>query len=215
MKIRGVEEFVGFLDEQKQRRRRELTSVRFDLTPEGRAPSSRVTRSAIVLAYAHWEGFVKEAARAYVDLVSHKSRSLSALAANFQALVCRQELRVAQSASKRIAPHIAVIDRLTVRAQESVTIDPSLAIDTESNLNAEVFRNICECVGVDYSSTWSNEGPSMNDLFQDRCAIAHGDLLEPDSKYSIEVVDLVLRWISTFSTALENAAIQKAYLKES
>ena len=215
MKIRNVTELLDFLAETKQQRKRELVSLKHDMTPRTGVVSKKSTRTAIVLSYAHWEGFVKDSARAYVHLVSSKSRALDSLSNNFQALVCRQSLIVAQNATKRIRPHIAIVELFTNGRGRSAVIDANSAIDTESNLKADVFKNICECIGVEYLKKWSIEGPFIDDLFECRCVIAHGGLLEPGLKYSIEVVDTVLRWIDSFSNDIEEAAIQKAYLSTS
>lgn len=167
----------------------------------------------MVLAYAHWEGFVKDAATAYVSMVAHKSRRLADLAPCFQALACRQELRMAQAATRRIAPYMDVVSRVIDRLNESVTLNDSNAIDTESNLNADVFANICACVGVDYHASWSSDGPFMDDLFRTRCVIAHGELYAPDRKYATEVVDFAIGAIDRFSTEIGNAALLKLYLR--
>jgi hypothetical protein len=215
VKIRNDEELLDFLAKKKQQRKRELISLKHDLTPRKGEISPRSIRAAIVLSYAHWEGFVKESALAYVHLVSHKSRALDSLTLNFQALVCRQEFKVAQAATKRIGPHIALVDRLTNRNGVSAVIDVSSAIDTESNLKCDVFQNICLSVGVDYQKKWAVEGPFIDDLFANRCMIAHGELVTPDSKYAVEVVDTVVRWIESFSSDIEEAALRKAYLRVS
>lgn len=215
MKIRAANELLEFLANRKQTRKRELISLLHDLSPRTGEPAPHVIRTSILLAYAHWEGFAKEAARAYVRLVSHKSRPLSALALNFQALACRQKLAAAQAATRRVGPHIAVVEMMTANANRSVRIDADAAIDTESNLNSEVFENICESIGVPYGSSWSVEGPFMDDLFGNRCAIAHGELLTPERDYGEEAVQFSLKWIEAFSTDIENHALQEEYLRAS
>jgi hypothetical protein len=165
------------------------------------------------LAYAHWEGFVRDAARASVELVSYKSRKLSALSLTFQALACRQELLVAQSATRRIHPHLALTRRFTDDIATSCSIDADTAIDTESNLSANVFENICLSVGLDYVTTWASDGPFMDDLLRSRCEVAHGDLVTPDHRYAKEAVTFVISAIDRFSNDIENEAVQTRYLR--
>lgn len=215
VKIRSADELLDFLAKRKQSRKRELISLLHDLAPRSGDAAPHVIRTSILLAYAHWEGFAKEAARAYVRLVSHKSRPLSALTSNFQALACRQNLSSAQAATRRVAPHIALVEMMTANAHRSIRIDADAAIDTESNLGSDVFENICDSVGVPYRPSWSSEGPFMDDLFGNRCAIAHGELLTPDPDYGVEAVKLSLKWIDAFSTDIENQAFQKEYLRAS
>jgi len=213
MKIRSVAELIDYLGGNKQERKRELISISHDLSPNQGEPPARIRRAAIVLAYAHWEGFVKDAARAYVRLVSFKSRNLSSLALSFQALACRQELVVAQTAIRRIQPHIAVVKRLTDDLARSCQIDADAAIDTESNLTSHVFENICYCIGLDYKSNWAPDGPFIDDMFRSRCDIAHGELFAPDTKYAQETVQFSIRAMDRFSTDIENATIAEAFLR--
>jgi hypothetical protein len=213
MKIRATTELVDFLGTRKQARKRELISLSHDLSPDKKEPAARIRRAAVVLAYAHWEGFVKDASRAYVCLVSNKSRNLGSMAPNFQALACRQELAAAQSATRRILTHLAVVKRFTTDLGASCQIDADAAIDTESNLTSEVFANICHCVGLDYQSTWATDGPFIDDLFRSRCEVAHGELYTPDTKYAQETIQFSIRAIDRFSTEIENAAVQEAFMK--
>jgi hypothetical protein len=213
MKIRAPSELVDFLGKSKQARKRELISISQDLSPPNGVADNRICRMAVVLAYAHWEGFVKDSARAYVRLVSHKSRSLSSLAVNFQALVFRQELLVAQSATKRMQPHLKVTKRFTDELAHSCTIDADTAIDTESNLTAVVFENICLCVGIDFQKSWATDGPFIDDLFRSRCQIAHGELFTPDAEYAKETVNFIIKAIDRFSSEIENSAILEDYLR--
>jgi hypothetical protein len=120
---------------------------------------------------------------------------------------------VAQQATKRIGPQIAIVNLFVDRRHQSSTIDENAAIDTESNLKSDVFENICLCIGLNFLQSWQIEAPFIDDLFENRCAIAHGELLEPDSKYATEVLDAVLRWIDSFSTDIENAVVSKAYIR--
>jgi hypothetical protein len=212
MKPRNTEFLIEFLASKQQIRKRELIALKSDLTRGKSEPKPQFKRTAIVLSYAHWEGFVKEAARAYVDFVTQKTRSLSSLASNFKALACRQELQVAQGATKKIGPHLSLVELLTKGAGKSVMINAENAIDTESNLDEKVFLNICQCIGIDFATSWEPRGPFMNDLFLSRCKIAHGEMLEPETKYAIEVIDAVIAWIQDFSTDIENAAVSGLYL---
>ena len=211
VKIRSKNELIDFLSERKKRRKRELIALVKEMS--GRNATSFRRRAAVVFAYAHWEGFVKDAASAYVQFVSQKSRRLSDLVVSFQALACRQELTAAKEARHRISHHIVLVQRLTDRINESCQITANGAVDTESNLTAAVFENICASIGVDYSSKWATHGPFINDLFMNRCAIAHGELFEPDDSYAVEVIDFALQAIDRFSNEIEDAAVQELFLR--
>lgn len=211
--IRSTQDLIDFLGEKKKTRKRELVSLSQDLSPPNGQPSARTRRTAVVLAYAHWEGFVKDAARAYVRFVTYKSRSLSSLSLCFQALACRQELLAAQPATRRIQPHLALTKRFIDDLASSCSIDADAAIDTESNLRAGVFENICLCVGLDYQTYWATLGPFIDDLFRCRCAVAHGELAIPEVKYAKDAVTFAINAIDRFSDEIENAAVMSHYLR--
>lgn|GEM_PF-1430832 len=214
MKARNKTELIDTLGNIKQERKRELFTLSSELKA-AKYPNDLplVRRAAIIFSYAHWEGFIKDASQAYVIFVASKSRKLSDLIINFQALACRQELIIAQKATKRIFPHLIVVKRLTDEINESYSLNPSTSIDTESNLTSEIFENICNCIGIDYKLNWEVQGPFIDDLFRNRCAIAHGELYVPDMKYSIEALEFSIKAIDQFSTEVENAVELDAYLR--
>jgi hypothetical protein len=164
------------------------------------------------MAYAHWEGFVKEAATAYLAYLARKSVALSQLQANFQALVCRSELLDAASAPKRIWPHISVVTRLVDNRETSATV-PMNAIDTESNLNWAVFENLCLVVGISPGRFWSDRRGLIDDMFLTRCEIAHGQLVTPQPKEAVEYIDFALDALRVFSADLTNAAVNEEHLR--
>ncbi|MDP0501979.1 MAG: MAE_28990/MAE_18760 family HEPN-like nuclease [Verrucomicrobiota bacterium JB022] len=215
MKIRGASELIDYLAGERAWRRVELTSIANALAKiSSRDPKIRERRNAIVFSYAHWEGFVKNASIAYLKCIFSKSRPFSSLAANLQALVCRQELLVAQGATRRINPHLAVVSRLVDCRDFNCSADASQLIDTESNLNAEVFADICISVGIDFASRWATWGPFMNDLVRYRCQIAHGEFFEPEEDFSQECVDFVIKAMDSYATDLENMVLQGVFLRQ-
>ena len=213
MRVRTLIELDEYLSASKARRKHELIWYSHQLAPTAK-PAQWVGRSAIVIAYAHWEGFVKDAASAYLEYVTYKTKRLSDLALHFQALACRQEILSAQPATKKILPHIALAKRMIEELESGYQINPSTAIDTESNLNAAVFENICTSIGIDYQSSWSTRGKFMDDLFLTRCTIAHGELYHAEPKLAIESLNFVVMAIDDFSTEIGNAASLQRYLRQ-
>ncbi|MBE0597845.1 MAG: hypothetical protein IH614_11290 [Desulfuromonadales bacterium] len=214
MKIRSSNELIDFLAGRRKERKRELISLSQDIA-DARKSAPHYKRAAVVLSYAHWEGFVKDAASAYVFFVSHKSKKLSDLIVNFQALACRQELMCAQIATRRLSPHINVARRFTEDLDRTFNINADNVIDTESNLSSIVFENICACVGINYHRAWATDGPFMDDLLKNRCAVAHGELYTPTNDYALETLSFTIKSIDRFSTDIENEAINEAYLRSS
>jgi len=106
-------------------------------------------RTAVVLSYAHWEGFIKSSSMAFLGYLTYRKPALSDLKDNFIALYCREKLLIAAKASKRIEPHLHVVHMLGEEVANGARCDKTLSIDTESNLNGDVLNNICLSLGLD------------------------------------------------------------------
>jgi len=214
MRIKSQETLIDFIDEKSQLRRRELITLTQLLQTKRKHESNIFCRSAVIIAYAHWEGFVKETAIAYVEYVACKSLRFEQLSPNFKAVACREILLDASRATKRIHPHLRVVEQFTDQASKTIDISyiSSSVIDTQSNLNAEVFENICITVGLDYTQRWSTYGPFIDDLVKQRHSIAHGTTLVPQKDYAIEVVTFVEKAIDWFRTDIENSAVRSAFV---
>lgn len=211
-KIRSLEDLIDRLSDNARSRKRELISIRQTLPPATPGPTTFSVRVAPVMAYAHWEGFVKDAATVYLAYLSKKSVPLSRLKPNLQALACRSELITAAGATKRIQPHLSVVARLVDRAGEAVTV-PHDVIDTESNLTWDVFSNICLAVGIDTDGFWSEHRGLIDDMFRARCEVSHGQLFAPKSEDAAQYVDFVLAALNVFTTDIENAAATNSHLR--
>lgn len=213
MRVRTTDELVDRLAGASAHRKQELITLKESLASGRPHLEKLLRRTAVVMSYAHWEGFVKEAAIAYVELISHDPPPLERLTVNFQAVVCRELLQKASAATKRIQPHVDVVQCLFDSCGSKAQITPENAIDTESNLNADVLRNICLSIGISYEPYWIEVSHFVDDLVLTRCAIAHGELNEPEHSYAIEVIDFTLLAIDIFKTDVENAALLKAHLR--
>jgi MAE_28990/MAE_18760-like HEPN len=213
MRIKSEAMLIDFLSKQSQMRRRELITFSELLKSKRDHELNIMCRTSIVLAYANWEGFVKESAAAYVDYVDSKSLPFNQLSVNFQAIACRTMLLKSVQATKRISPHLELINHFTSNSFAAIQVCSKAAIDTESNLNKEIFENICVTIGIDYHVRWSRWGPFINDLVKNRCSIAHGDFWIPERRYAQEAVKYVGDFIDWFKTDIENAAVTSTYVK--
>ncbi len=213
MSFKSKEQLIDFVNQQGQKRKRELISIRQSLKTGREHEQKLLCRGAILLSYAHWEGFVKDIAFAYVAYVAFKAPAFEILTQNFQALAFRTKITVCGKATKRIQPHLDLLQEILDSPGNRVTIDPDKSIDTESNLDSTVFENVCKTVGIDYESHWSTFSPFIDEFVKIRCVIAHGELMAPDKKYAAEAVSFTQESIDKFGTDISNAVIMEAYIR--
>lgn len=213
MRMRSAEEVVDFLSQSSQRRKRELITVQGIIDGGRQNEAAVASRAAVVLAYAHWEGFVKDAAQAYVSYVDFAGLPLKRLIVNFQALACKTAVTTATHSTRRIGLHVDLAGMFFDQAGQVVPIEPSKAIDTESNLNWEVFTNICLSIGLDTQGTWSSYSHFIDDLFKTRCEIAHGSVVPTAPDYAVEAISRVCDFLEWFKSDVENAVVGEHYLR--
>jgi hypothetical protein len=212
VKIRTLTHLNSLLDDETTWRKRELITLRQLVTNCRDHERIALVRAAICVLYAHWEGLIKNTATAYLHYVSKQRLKLSDLRANLVALGVRAELRAAENTS-RIAAHVTVTTLLMSGLQRGANLPWEDVIDTKSNLNSEVLREIVCMLGLDYTRYITKELLIDGKLLYYRNKIAHGDPEEVGlADYSIlhtEIIGLM----DQFRRDVENAAAMRAYLR--
>jgi hypothetical protein len=212
MSVRTIEQLNDYLAEQLAWRKKELADIR-SLVESATLKASRrnsLLRCGVTLLYAHWEGFIKSAASAYLEHVSMQRLSYRELAPNFVAVGIRPLLHNA-SVSKKSRDHTALVSFFLSRMSERSSLPYKYAIDTESNLSSIVFRDIVEKLGLDYSRYETREKLIDEELLNSRNTIAHGTYPETDLGGFVDMLSEVLDMMELFRNQIENAAITRAY----
>ena len=95
MKIRSVYELSEAMRSALSWRRKELEILKMLIKKHKRKHERYVAlhRAAVPVLYAHWEGFVKQAATFYLELVSRQWLKLSELSSNFVTIACRSHFK--------------------------------------------------------------------------------------------------------------------------
>ena len=211
MRIRSLDELDDFLDEDLSRRKRELTTLKFMLTGRLRSHERKLLlRAAVCMLYAHWEGFIKRAATAYVSFVAVKGLRYRDLSPNFLALGLRRDI-VQAGQSNNPASHIALTTKLFSGLCARAQIDWRNSIDTRSNLNSDTLHNIFSTLGLDDRGYLLERQRIDQKLVMKRNGIAHGELIEIDIDDYTELHDLVLKLAEQFRIDIGNAAATEDY----
>lgn len=173
MKIRTIEELQNRLDDDFAWRRKELTVIYTNVTSAKQNQVNTNIRIGVVMLYAHWEGFIKNAAELYLIYVSSKKLNYNELQNNFIAVSLKAKLTVFQETNKNTI-HTELVDfllgNLNIRAQ----IPTENVIKTQSNLNSTILKEILSIIGVEYSQYELKEKFIDTQLLNIRNSIAHG-----------------------------------------
>jgi hypothetical protein len=212
MKIYTSEQLFSSLDDDIVWRKRELALLK-SIAVDGKSQPRQETliRSGIALLYAHWEGFVKFSASAYLDYISKRRFPYEQLNSNFIAVKIMQEKTDGQTSRKFIRSK-DIVDFILTGLNEKCELAPNI-INTRSNLNSEVLKEIVSIIGLDYSPFATKEKLIDEQLVANRNSIAHGRYLMVDLEEYFGLEKEILALMGIFKDQIDNAVVLQSYLK--
>jgi len=201
-----------FLDKEHAWRIKEIAN--FKIAAKSSAPLGQKSwiRAAVPILYAHWEGFVKNAATAYLNFINCQGRNYEDLESCFVVFGLKAKINNLVS-SKKSSISIATVDFLRSEMKSKANLKVGNAIDTESNLSSSVFENIALSIGIDTAPYETRYNLIDISLLKRRNQIAHGEYLdlEPDDYRALANETLLL--LRLFKTDIENAAALSKFIR--
>lgn len=211
MDIHTVEQLNQVLYAEIAWRKKELIQFRTLIgAKENPDQQPALIRAGITLLYAHWEGFVKNAGTAYLEFVARRRLRYNQLAPNFVAIALRRLLGGTQTTAKSTTL-TKVVDFFLNDLSQNADIPWKSAINTRANLKSEVFRQIINILGLDYSIYETKERFIDEKLLRNRNEIAHGKFLQVDFKEYLEIHREILSLIDLFQTQIDKAASKGSF----
>lgn len=213
MKIRSTSELSEMLDKASAWRKKEISTLRILIEMQKKPYERKILRRiAVPILYGHWEGFAKEAAISYLDLVIRQRRPYRELKSNFMAIAIRGKIRKAEP-SRRISPHIALVDTIFDKLDTKIDLNSRTIIDTEANLSSYVLKDIFATIGIPYDSVLDGKGLLIDgSLLKNRNGVAHGEYIQIDADTYNQLHQLVVDLIDHMKNVIENQARTQAYL---
>lgn len=210
MKILTKIDLKDFLDKDFAWRKFELTQILTSVkTSTGRIEKVAI-RTAILLLYAHWEGFIKQAAQSYLNYVKNKGLTYKNLKNCFVALSLKQKLEEFESTNKATV-HTQLIDYLATCSNKIATINDFNVIKTGSNLKSVILKEILTTIGIDYSQFDLKANLIDEQLLNYRNTIAHGEFLNITSNDYKLLHDEIFQMMTIIKTEIENAAALNSF----
>jgi hypothetical protein len=213
MKLRTAQQALDAIDRELAWRIKELNNLCSAVESGREAFRDGLARSTFLVVYAHWEGGVKNCATHYLDFVTRQKHSYDELKTNFVAIACANSIQQA-AISGKLNQYAQVVDFLIFNQAERFQRSKLFEIQTESNLSSAVLDSICFNVGVSLGSDFELSRQFIDrSLLKTRNSIAHGSAEPVEPRFLIESRDRVLRLLNGFKIALQNAIVQKEYLR--
>lgn len=212
MKIRTVDEFQDYLDKETSWRKKELTAIKANIVSSRKFAKNTALRSGVALLYAHWEGMIKNVATYYLCYVSYQNYNFCDLKQNFLALSMKENIKTFHTTNKA-SLHNKIVNDIRSNNVKKANIPYEGIVKTGSNLSSDVFIEIMETIGLDYSGYEPDFMLLDGVLLKMRNEIAHGERLEVlslDEARFDELYRVINNMMNKFVIQVENAV----YLKE-
>jgi hypothetical protein len=205
------EDFSVQITEDRSWRLKEISDLK---TAVDRADDNlgRVLRRALVaICYAHWEGYVRFAARKYFEHIALRKFKYSELDRQFLRNYFMPRLAALSASNKSLAERCALVDEILDASEERFSKVNEKLVETKANLNFDVFTDVCLVCSVQASMFADKEDFINLFLLKRRNEIAHGE----DTFIAIEDLDELtngtITIMRTFGDALENHVHLKDY----
>lgn len=205
--------FFDLLDSDLTWRLDEINQLRRALSNDGILPAETIARAAIVLLYAHWEGYVKTISTAFLGFVAEQVETFAELRREFCAIGAEQVFAQLRSGEKRIREKVDILDRLHRLDYETASTLKKYQPSTKSNLRYEVFSELCDMICVD-ADQFETDKNFINKIICDRKNyVAHGNELSVDHEEFEEVSEHLLDIMRRFKDSVYDSAIHQRFLR--
>ena len=192
-------------------RRKEMSDMKSAILAADSVSRHALLRALVAMSYAHWEGYVRTCATRYFEFLTLRKKSFSDYERQIYVNSMLSRLDALYQSRKSIKDRCDLINEILDGASHRFAYINQDLIDTRSNLNTDVVKDICLICGVE-SSYFENRRTFIDLLLlKRRNAIAHGQQEYIRVDEIDNFVANVLNIMSVFRSLLENKVYTRAY----
>ena len=204
-------DFSAQITEDRNWRLKEISDLKNATTTSDQNLRRVLLRSLVTICYAHWEGYVRFAARKYLEYVALRRMQYSELDRQFWRNYFLPRLASLATTKTSIADRCSLLDEIVTSFERRFSKANDDLVNTKSNLNFNVFSDICRVCAV--PGALVDDKSQFVDVFllKRRNEIAHGEetLVEMDDVD--ELTSETVAMMRAFGDALENQVVLGRY----
>ena len=192
-------------------RRKELSDMKAAIKKADQFSKPALLRALVAMSYAHWEGYVRTCANCYFEHLTLRKKAFVELERQIYVNSFLGRIDALRRGRVSLAERCKLInDILDGESGRFSYLNPAL-VDTRSNLNTDVMKDICIICGVDSNHFEQNRIFIDVLLLKRRNAIAHGQQEYIQADEIDNFVASLLALMSSFRDLLENKIYTKEY----
>jgi hypothetical protein len=168
-------------------------------------------RALITICYAHWEGYVRFAARKYLEHVALRKYQYKELDKQFLRNYFLPRLAALSIHKTSIKERCNLVDEVLGASSRRFSQANDDLVNTKANLSFDVFMDICLVCGV-AMPVFADKSDFIDVfLLKRRNAIAHGEETLVEVEDLDELTNETVAIMRLFGDALENRVVLKNY----
>lgn len=205
------EQLIEQLTGDRTWRLREISDLKSAIRRADRNLQRVLLRALVALCYAHWEGYVRFSAKKFLEHISLRRFTYSQLDRQFLRNYFLPRLAALSTNKSNLSDRCKLIDEILDSEGSRFSRVNTDLINTKSNLNFEVFSDICIVCGLDPRSFETSSGFIDVLLLKRRNSIAHGEETFVELDDLDRIADDTISLIRSFGDQLENRAVLQEF----
>lgn len=202
MKPRNPDEFSDLLVSDFNWRLKELSEIKVAAKDSVGDRSRGHKRALVVMCYAHWEGHVKYCADEFIDYITTRRFRFSEITSNFYQVRFAKQIEI--NAHSSLENKLRLIHDIENSRSDRMSKIPDGIVNTKSNLNSDVLREICRVCGVVFD--FDDDCDFIDKLLlRRRNEVAHGKALFVDAVEPDDFVDRTQSLMRSLRDKFENS----------
>ena len=192
-------------------RLKEISDLKATIRSSDTRAQKVLLRALVTICYAHWEGYVRFAASKYLEFICLRKYPFKQLDRQFLRSHFLPRLEALSKSKSSVADRNDLLEKiLTAEELRFSRVNYDL-INTKSNLNSEVFAEICLVCCIDEPMLQDKSAFIDIFLLKRRNAIAHGEDTFIDLGELEELSTETVNLLRLFGDSLENKVSLQGY----
>jgi len=192
-------------------RRKELADMKAAIKSADLPSKPALLRAIIAMGYAHWEGYVRTCANRYFEHLTLRKKPFVEFERQIYVNSILGRLDALHRGRVSLKERCKLINDILDGGTGRFSYINSDLVDTQSNLNTDVIKDICMICGIDSNHFEQHRTFLDFILLKRRNAIAHGQQEYIRTDEIDDFVANVLALMGFFRNLLENKVYTKAY----
>jgi len=206
-----ADDFTNLVTSDRTWRIREISDLKTAILRADHSLERVLLRALVTISYAHWEGHVRRSAKLYLTHIALRKHQYGDLSPQFLKNYFLPRLSALSTSKANMAAKCTLLDDILSSSNKQFSRVNEDLVNTKSNLNSEVLREICLICGVSNEDFEKDEIFIDSNLLKRRNAIAHGEDTFIHKDDLDELAQRTIGLMRTFGDALDNKVQLQTY----